>query len=99
MASQIIFKALGNKTTLRYHVHVRWNILVNDGQQQRIMCASQNERIDMRIFVQNAVDMLFYKIISTRFVELSILYQWYPHGTSFTCDMERRVEFIDFYFV
>src|SRR5690554_4487586 len=99
MAVKIVEQAISHRPTLWNQRHLFWKILSNFFYQERVMRAAQYHCIYARVAVEKAVDMLFYKVISTCFVELPVFNEGNPHGTRFAGDSKAGMEFPNLHLV
>lgn len=56
------------------------------------MSAAEDNGVDERVLLQEALDVALHEIVGTRTVELVVLHQRYPHRARLSCDDDVGVE-------
>lgn len=79
MALQVVGKAVGDNGTLLDDIHALGHVLIDFINEQGVMCAAQDDRVNIGALAQQQVDILLDKIVGAVTLALAVLDQWHPH--------------------
>lgn len=96
MTEKIVLKAGSDVFALRNDGHPCWDVFLDFVKKQRIVGATKNDGIDVRILCHEFLDAILHEIISTRFVKFAVFNERNPHRTRQSCDTVTWVELLDF---
>ena len=96
MPLQVISQAVGNDGPLLDDVEPLRLVAVDFIDEQGIVGASQDYRVDIGALVHEQVDVFLDKIVGAVVAALAVLDQRYPHGAGMAMDFEIGVHPFDF---
>ena len=96
MTFEIGLKTARNILTLRNDAHARTHVFHDFGHQKGVMCATQNDGIDVGIAPHKLVNALLDEVIGTGTVGLVVLNQRHPERTCHTRYLDLGPQFADF---
>lgn len=96
MTHKVVFKTVGHILALRNYLDAARRILQNLVEQQRIMGAAKDDRVNLRVAYHEVVDALLYKIVGTGTVVFVVLNERNPHWARLACNSDVGKELLYF---
>ena len=78
MALQVVGQAVGDYRALLYHVQSLWLVKVDFVDEQGIVRASQDDRVDVGTLVHELINVFLDKVVGTVAIALAVLDQRHP---------------------
>src|SRR5690606_16178251 len=99
VAMQIILQAAGDDRSLGDDRNTFGYIFLDDGQQKRIVCTGQYNRINLIRLLQELANIFLYKIVRAFGIDLVIFYQRNPKRTVVLKNFDFGIKLMDFDFI
>ena len=96
MALQVVGQAVGDDRPLLHHIQPLWLVLVDFVDEQGVVSASQNDRVDVGALVHELIDVFLDEVVGTVAIALAVLDQWHPHGACMAVYLEIWVHPLNF---
>ena len=80
MSHEVLAQRCCHVLALWHDAHAGWGVLDNFVHEQRVVCAAENERVDVGVEAHDAFDALFDKVVGAWRVVLKVFDEWHPHG-------------------
>ena len=86
MAMEVVVQTAGYIRSLGHHTDSLGDVATDGGQKNGVMGAAEDERINGWVGMEDKIDTLLDKIVSTRGARLVILNDRHPERTGHTCN-------------
>lgn len=94
MTGQIVFQTFSHILALRNYPYATRSVLQNLVEQQRIVCAAEDYRVNLRVFAHKCVKTFLHEIVGSRRVILVVLYQRHPQRAGYARNADVGIEFL-----